>query len=392
MIEHMFDTLLERGEGPGEGLQSGDVPPDQREQRIADCERVIAQLRALQAQELAVLDRQQVATGDGARTLTEWCAARFDLAKTTAADLVLAARSQHGNINAALAEGDIGFDRATQTTRLANTGYTDALQRSAGYDIGALRRLRVSREPLAVGDEADIHEHRSLALQPCLDESHYTGWLTMAGSDAKLVETALLRRAEQLRRQLPDGTTLSRSQLFHDSLVDMATDDLARDSEGADTPGAVITVFVDPPPSRQDQDKGEGPAHGPVVRLDNGIRIGPQTLQQLLCGGAVVELDAHSEALGIGRASRAVPPRLKRWVIHRDLGVCTIGGCDSTYRLEPHHIVHWEDGGQTEEENLATLCWFHHHVVIHRHGFQIDPQTPPLARRFHRKPRGHAPP
>ncbi len=212
MIERMFDTLLEEQSSP----ETGDVPPDAREQRIADCERVIAQLRSLQAQELAVLDRQQVAAGDGARTLTEWCAARFDISRTTAADLVLAARSQHVDICTALAEGDITFDRATQTTRLANTGYTDALGRTAGHDIAGLRRLRVSREPLAEGDEADIHQHRGLTLQPRLDESHYTGWLRMAGTDAKLVETALLRRAEQLRRQLPDGTTLSRSQLFHD--------------------------------------------------------------------------------------------------------------------------------------------------------------------------------
>ncbi len=381
----MFDTLLEQGSSD----VTGDVSPDVREQRILDCERVIAQLRGLQAQELAVLDRQQVATGDGARTLVEWCAARFDVSRQTARDLVLAARSEHADINSALAEGDITFDRATHTTRLANTGYTDALATTAGYDIGALHRLRVSREPLHEGDETDMFEHRSLALQPRLDESQYTGWLTMGGTDAKTLETALMRRAEQLRRQLPDGTVLSRSQLLHDSLVDMATDDLAASTQGAESPGAIITVFVDPTPTDMTSPTVD---RRPVVRLDNGTRIGPNTLQQLVCTGAVIELNTDTEPLGIGRTSKAVPPRLKRWVIHRDLGACTIAGCDSTYRLQPHHIIHWADGGETEEENLATLCWFHHHVVIHRHGFALDPESPPQARQFHRKPRSRPPP
>jgi len=391
-IEHMFDTLLE--EDPGTG--SSDVSPDQREQRILDCERVIAQLRALQAQELSILDRQQVATADGARTLIEWCSARFDLAKTTARDLVLAARSEHADINTALADGDITFDRATHTTRLANTGYQDALQTTAGYDIGGLHRVRVSREPLGESDEYDIHQHRSLALQPRLDESHYTGWLTMAGTDAKLVEAALMRRAERLRQALPDGTTLTRGQLLHDSLVDMAADDLAAGTRGAESPGAIISVFIDPAPSdKQARTDRQPVATSPVIRLDNGVRIGPTALQHLLCRGAVIELNADSEVLGIGRAGKAVPPRLKRWVTHRDLGACTIAGCNSTYRLEPHHIIHWENGGETEEENLTTLCWFHHHhhhIAIHRHGFRIDPQSPPQARQFHRKPRSRPPP
>ncbi len=381
----MFDTLVAGASQVG----SADLPPDVHEQRILDAERIIAQLRALQAQELVALDRQQVTTADGARTLVEWCAARFDISRTTARDLVLVARCQHEDINAALDNGDISFDRATQTIRLANTGYQDALSRTAGYDIGALARLRVSREPLGEGEETDIFEHRCLALQPRLDESHYTGWLTMAGTDAKVVETALMLRAERLRRELPDGTTLTRGQLLHDSLVDMATDDLNHTSQGTDSPGAVITVFVDPAPSDEPASTVD---QRPVVRIDNGIRTGPQALQQLICGGAMMELDADSEALGIGRTSRAVPPRLKRWVIHRDLGVCTIAGCDSTYRLEPHHIIHWQDGGATEEQNLATLCWFHHHVAIHRQGFQIEPDSPQLRRQFLRKPRSRPPP
>ena len=44
-----------------------------------------------------------------------------------------------------------------------------------------------------------------------------------------------------------------------------------------------------------------------------------------------------------------------------------------------------------DADNLATLCWFHHHVVIHGEGFSIDPNSPPQRRRFIR-PRVHDPP
>jgi hypothetical protein len=86
-----------------------------------------------------------------------------------------------------------------------------------------------------------------------------------------------------------------------------------------------------------------------------------------------------------------IPPRLRRFVSDRDGAVCTIAGCTSPYRLQVHHITRWADGGRTDPENLTTLCWFHHHVVIHGQGFTIDPDTPPQRRRLLR-PRIHGPP
>ena len=81
-----------------------------------------------------------------------------------------------------------------------------------------------------------------------------------------------------------------------------------------------------------------------------------------------------------------VPPRLRRFVLFRD-GGCVADGCDSTYRLQAHHKVPFSQGGRTDPDNLVTLCWFHHHVVIHGHGFTIDPDSKPGRIRF-RPPRG----
>ncbi|MEX1280295.1 MAG: HNH endonuclease signature motif containing protein, partial [Acidimicrobiia bacterium] len=47
-----------------------------------------------------------------------------------------------------------------------------------------------------------------------------------------------------------------------------------------------------------------------------------------------------------------------------------------------HHLVPRAHGGPNEDWNLATLCWFHHHVVVHRRGFTIDRTSPPGRRRL----------
>jgi hypothetical protein len=39
----------------------------------------------------------------------------------------------------------------------------------------------------------------------------------------------------------------------------------------------------------------------------------------------------------------------------------------------------------------VTLCWYHHHVAIHRGGLVIDHNSPPFARRLVR-PRANGPP
>ena len=81
------------------------------------------------------------------------------------------------------------------------------------------------------------------------------------------------------------------------------------------------------------------------------------------------------------RRARTMPPAVHRFVQYRD-GGCTIAGCSSRYRLQPHHIIPRSEGGSNEPENLATCCWFHHHVAIHGNGFRIDPTSPPQRRRL----------
>jgi hypothetical protein len=127
--------------------------------------------------------------------------------------------------------------------------------------------------------------------------------------------------------------------------------------------------------------------------VEAGLRVGRDTIEAILCDG-IVEVTAHTTdgiPLAMGRRSRVIPPRLRRFILHRDGAACTITGCTSRYRLQVHHITRWADGGRTDPENLTTLCRFHHHVAIHGQGFTINPNTPPQRRRLLRPPI-HSPP
>lgn len=84
-----------------------------------------------------------------------------------------------------------------------------------------------------------------------------------------------------------------------------------------------------------------------------------------------------------GRVRARIEDGTARFVgLDRDGFTCSIDGCQSRYRLEPHHIVHAEHHGPTDPDNLTLLCWFHHHTAIHTRGFEIDPHSPTHRRRL----------
>jgi hypothetical protein len=61
---------------------------------------------------------------------------------------------------------------------------------------------------------------------------------------------------------------------------------------------------------------------------------------------------------------------------NRDNG-CRFPGCETKRRVHIHHIVEWQDGGETDFHNLISLCSRHHHL-LHAGKWQIigDPEGP----------------
>ncbi|HXH55669.1 HNH endonuclease signature motif containing protein [Iamia sp.] len=89
----------------------------------------------------------------------------------------------------------------------------------------------------------------------------------------------------------------------------------------------------------------------------------PDELRRYLSCDGDAQIIWHKDGapVNVGRAHRIVPRRIRRLIEHRDRG-CRVPGCDQTYWLQIHHIVHWEDDGETITTNLICLCSAHHRM------------------------------
>ena len=147
----------------------------------------------------------------------------------------------------------------------------------------------------------------------------------------------------------------------------------------------MVSIFVDA--------NAAAASHGEKgAEIATGPRVGPETLERVLCEGRVqvIALD-RQKPVALTLAARPIPAATRRFVLWRDSG-CVVDGCSSRYRLEPHHIKAFAQGGDHDRQNLATLCWFHHHVVVHGSGYRLDPDSPPQRRKLLRPAKGPDPP
>ena len=101
----------------------------------------------------------------------------------------------------------------------------------------------------------------------------------------------------------------------------------------------------------------------PVQRhLSNDQAVGPAAARRLACDPILTALlhDETGRVIDVGRRHRLVTKTLRRAVYDRDGGRCTFPGCDNNRWLDVHHVIHWEDGGRTDLDNLLLLCGTHH--------------------------------
>lgn len=67
--------------------------------------------------------------------------------------------------------------------------------------------------------------------------------------------------------------------------------------------------------------------------------------------------------LAVGRSQRTATATQRRALAQRD-GGCIIPGCAvPAEACQIHHLQEWADGGNTDVDNMVTLCWAHHRQV-----------------------------
>lgn len=327
---------------------------DEREQRLIATEQAIAKLRALQLGDLHALDTAQVATGDGCKSLSEWVAARLDVSLDTARSLVRTMRrtTARSDLREGLASGVVSFDRVEAVSKIP-----ESVGLLLHFDVAEVQREASKRVRVTAADEAKSLEDSYLVMQPSLDESWWQGHFGLDGHLGSIVDRALAERADSLPT-FPDGSKGSSSWRKAMALADVCMSE--------DAPTNQVTVFVDA--CHATETNGEA-----GVVLEAGPKVGREALEAILCDSNV-EVIARTENGGYmdyGRKYRTATASQKRALLDRYAGRCAADGCESRYRLEAHHLTAWTQGGETNLDEMVLLCWFHHHVVVHRRGFTI---------------------
>jgi hypothetical protein len=101
---------------------------------------------------------------------------------------------------------------------------------------------------------------------------------------------------------------------------------------------------------------------------------GPGAIASVLRTGLLPSpFSTKSVVLDVGYSDR-IPEPIRRAVITRAGGHCEWpGGCDRPAAAsDVHHVVHKKDGGPTSVTDCFLACKFHHLVVIHRWGWQVE--------------------
>lgn len=335
-------------------MDLGRVPTDALEQQLIADEQLIARLRARQMAVLEELDVRQIATADGSRSLSEWVASRLDVAPDTAKPLVRTMRrlQDRPDLLEAVATGEASFDRVEALSRiLENVGLME------WADVSSVRREAAKRARITAEHETQSADERYLAMQPSLDESRWRLWGELDGYSGAVVDKALTRAADELP-DLPDGFRGSQGWRRATALVGCLTADEA--------PPGEVTVIVE----ARDAAATNGEAG---ITLEAGPRVGRKALERILCdaGTEVIARTGDGRFMEYGRRQRTAPPSLRRALLAKYQHRCGADGCTSRHRLEVHHTTPWSEGGETNQDDLVLLCWFHHHVVVHERGFEV---------------------
>ncbi|OFB39482.1 hypothetical protein BA059_12410 [Mycolicibacterium sp. (ex Dasyatis americana)] len=97
-----------------------------------------------------------------------------------------------------------------------------------------------------------------------------------------------------------------------------------------------------------------------IAALHLGPVLTDEERRFLLCDATCEAwFESHGQPIGAGRTTRTISRRMRRALEHRDR-CCVVPGCGATRGLHAHHIIHWEDGGPTDLDNLVLVCPYHH--------------------------------
>jgi hypothetical protein len=347
-------------------------------------ERLEAEIRELAAHLAAAMcrwlllvaeyDRREGWTSWQCLSCARWVSWMCGISLTTAREHVRVARAIEtlGLVRSEFAAGVLSYSKVRAITRVATPDTeTDLVELGRTLTASQLDRTLAgyARAQRNAGPQPEIERRVSWVWD---DDGSLTVRLRVGGDEGALVVAAINREVDsELQRQreaAEAGTAVddprSLGELRADAVmavVRSALDAPADAAEGFVVPEVVVHVEA-------------GTDGTTACQVEGGPVLHPAAAKRLGCDANVqVMIERDGDALHVGRRTRKISRRLRRAVLHRTGGLCAFPGCVSRAR-HIHHLWHWTDGGPTDIENLAPLCWHHHHTV-HEGGWTLTRTT-----------------
>jgi hypothetical protein len=310
-------------------------------------------------------------------TPVQWLMWRAGLSRATARQVVrLAGRTAElPSVMAAFRAGGLSLDQASTVARYAPTAYEAsvcelAVNATVPQIVAATRGYGFDADVVEREASGPRGPERSVSFGTD-GSDQWRASIRLPADEGAVVEAALKTSRERLHdaaraaaREVataagrPTGGTDAELGVapvsWSDAVVGMAECVLGHDAAGAETasrPGVLLHLRA----PTDDADGWRAELHmGPAL---------PPPLRRYLTCDCDISTVWHSEGhpVQIGRTQHVVPRRIRRLVEHRD-GGCRVPGCDANLKVQVHHVVHWEDGGDTVTANLLCLCPRHHRM------------------------------
>ncbi|MCB1247610.1 MAG: DUF222 domain-containing protein [Acidimicrobiia bacterium] len=335
------------------------------EAAIVSLKRHMDALHAEWLTRIAEYDRRQVAEVRHGLSTTGWLKATLRLTGRVAARFVRLGRGLRAMpaVADAAADGAVPpdaltlLDRARRRHPEAFAGHEGVFADIATYlDLAELRQAIGHWEqqidfPSAVARTRSQRRRRRLSINQTFD-----GMWAVAGEldpeSGAIVHEAL--EAVGSRAYLDESDPRAPWHVRADALVDIC-EQAMRHNTTHTSKGTKphLTVSID-------GDVLLGLRNGFAETYD--APIPPETLARISCDTTIVRIltDAAGNPINVGRATRVIPPALRRALDRRDRH-CQWGGCSAPADwCDAHHMTPWSDGGRTDLDNLTLLCRVHH--------------------------------
>ena len=363
-------------------VEDAALTDDQLVADLDEVEHATRQLEVVRARRLSELERREVWSRDGHLSLAAWLGSRHRVAPSTAAGHVRMARAFEAMPVAAeaLATGDVSSS-AVSLLAAARDAAPEQFARVEESLVDAARTLPVMKlrdtvarwrehadAELAAEDDEARQERRAVSTVVTL-EGMVESTVKLSPSDGQVYLTAIRAAEDAEVRSLNGPDPRTPAQRRADALLQVCRhylDAQDRPVVAGERPHVIVTVDVESLGSRDENAAGTARSAG--ARLAD---VGPISAADALmwaCDAQVTRVitDAASRPLDVGRTTRITPPWIRKALLVRD-GGCAFPDCGRPPSwCDPHHVVHWTNGGPTALSNLVLLCRRHHRLIHHK--------------------------